>query len=387
MGDTPLDPNGDAPSEPTQPEATVADPASPAHDAPPEEQGAVSDDAAEEQRLRHLLFCDAQGVAVHELSEEDLGRYVEEALAELGAFPKGDEELSEVFARQIEAVSLGDTSSLIAWLRARPGARNTRWSRSKIPGVKPLISSWEPSVADRTEVAAAWETHLSATSGVMGVADYLQMGARPPPRRRAKERSQGERSQEDTGGGGLGLTRSDSKDSNRSSRAAKFSMPDYLSSLSQHGSASVSRTPSSTMGASSQRGDVLADPGKGSHVIGASPGKSPAQPGKDKTHAPTPPPSSTLPLSLSMSIPGGVTGAGDGAGSGGDSSLLSPAAPSGGGAKGLRKRASYQMVRPRKDIDVSSPALKSPQRSPTRFVMVDADDFANLVISESSGNL
>ena len=63
----------------------------------------------------------------------------------------GDEALAEVYERQSEAVSLGTTTSLIAWLKARP-PRKTPWSRAKIPGVKPVVSSWEPSVADRTEV-------------------------------------------------------------------------------------------------------------------------------------------------------------------------------------------------------------------------------------------
>ena len=79
-------------------------------------------------------------------------------------------------------------------------------------------------------------------------------------------------------------------------------------------------------------------------------GKPPARPGKDKKLAPAPPPSNTLSLSTSMS-----SDSVSGAGPGGDSSLLYPAAPSGGEGKGLRKRPSYQMVRPRYSFFRSMP--------------------------------
>ena len=77
-----MEPSGYVATESNQPATTSAEPAAPARDASPE--GAVSDEVVED------LGGGSSERLGEELTEEDLARYVEEALAELGAFPTGD---------------------------------------------------------------------------------------------------------------------------------------------------------------------------------------------------------------------------------------------------------------------------------------------------------
>ena len=77
-----MDPSGCVTTKPNQPPTPSAEPAAPARDASPE--GAVSDDVVED------LGGGSSERLGEELTEEDLARYVEDALTELGAFPKGD---------------------------------------------------------------------------------------------------------------------------------------------------------------------------------------------------------------------------------------------------------------------------------------------------------
>lgn len=62
------------------------------------------------------------------------------------------ESLEDVYARQAEALSLGDPAALLAWLKARPGRASQSWSRAKIPGVQQRVWTKESTWTNRHEV-------------------------------------------------------------------------------------------------------------------------------------------------------------------------------------------------------------------------------------------